>query len=108
SHCDPENTRNKGAVLRALLADANFAGLARCTQHVSSDIDVVVAGGEICTGIEAQSDVAGGVGKKRLRTVGGVLGAGCVATKRIKTGGRILAARCVAFERKSTVGRVVG
>jgi hypothetical protein len=98
---------NKGSTLGSLYTDADRSRVARPSRI--ADIDVAVASGEICTGINAQGNVAAArcVVKERPDTLGRVVDAGCVVKERIKTAGRVLAAGCIASERIKTGGRVV-
>ena len=105
-------------------ADADGVGLARNTSV--ADIDIVIARGEIATGLKAQGDVvaAGGVANERMLTDGRVVVAGGVVNERIEhrwpccvpvvllksactTGGRVALPVVLFVERTHTVGRVV-
>ena len=85
------------------LMPANSAVCAMCCRcellftshrHPGADIDIVIARGEVATGVKAQRDVvaAGGVAKERVNTVGRVVVAGGVANRARKTDGRVVCA----------------
>jgi hypothetical protein len=80
----PTDAGDKSAVVRALFADTDFVGLAR---HSSvADINIVIARGEIPTGLKAQGDIApAGCVIERLSTVGCVEAAGLVVKERLIT-----------------------
>src|SRR5262249_56778607 len=76
-HGGTANASDKCSLLRSRGADANYVGLA--SNALVANIDIVAAGGEILTSINAQCDVAG---------------AGCVSYERIRTVRRVAAAAC--------------
>jgi hypothetical protein len=106
--CDWASTdaSNKGSSLGSLYTDADRSRVARPSRI--ADIDVAVASGEICTGINAQGNVAAArcVVKERPDTLGRVVDAGCVVKERLNTGCCVVAAGCVAKERLQASGGV--
>jgi hypothetical protein len=67
-------------------------GVSLASNTSIADVDIVIAGSKIPTGIKTHSDV---------------VTAGCVVIKRTVTGGRVVVASCVDLERSTTGGRVV-
>ena len=89
-NCCITNAGDKRFRLRSLCADADRVRFVANTRVAY--IDVVIACGEIGSGLSAQCDVAA---------------AGCVPMERLMTAGRVVAASGVVFERLKTIGRVV-
>src|SRR5204863_214846 len=103
------NAGNTGGALNKWVADADGAGLASRAADVITDIDIVVACGEVDAGVFAQRDVeaAGGVALERLNTDGGVVAAGGVGKEGRFSGGSIVLASGVAQKRACAGGRVL-
>jgi len=102
----PANAGDKGGRLGSFGADADGAGLASTTNV--ADINIVIARSKKKAGCFAQTNVtgAGGVAKKRVKTVGRVIGASGIRGERLKATSRVIAAGGVAKERLCTIGRV--
>ena len=96
---DTTNPRDERICLRAARADADGVRLA--SDAGVADIDIIIARGEIYTGLIPQSDVvaAGGVEIERGVTAARVFVASGVGIERRITAGRILAAACVEVQR---------
>ena len=121
-NCHPIDPGDKGIRVSSSSADANCVRLGRNTSI--SNIDIIIAGGEISTGVSAQCDIerASGIARECVVTGGRVAAAVCVARERkntggrvegpcivkerLKTGGRVAVALFVVSERTSTVGRI--
>src|SRR6478672_7611355 len=95
---DTTNARDERICLRAARADADGVRLA--SDAGVADIDIIIARGQIYTGLIPQSDVvaAGGIGIERGVTAGRVVAAGGVGMERIITDGRVVAALTSARE----------
>ena len=92
----PINAGHKRFRLGSLCANADGVGLGRNTSV--ADIDIVIARGEVDSGVNAKGDVvvAGGVGNERKSTISRVFDAGGVEIERVNTVGRVPKAGGVA------------
>src|SRR5439155_478490 len=93
--------------LRSLRTDADGVSLSSNTKV--SEINIVVACGEIATGEIAQRDVVGAscIIHERIVTIGRVAVAGCTGKERNKTYCRVVRAGCQAEEGISALSSIV-